>query len=146
MRINIKQCRFCPIKSDCDHKKNIQSELKGKLIGLHFNHNCTEYKNVVKPGTMVRFAVNDQIFVNQELDLGGGELLVVRDMVRWEKQGDFEGIITGYVYNNLYEIRLFQPVKVQRLDKMNPNQKVLVPIILKSYYCRADRFIIISNI
>lgn len=53
MRLNIKQCTYCPKKEDCEHKKKLQSEAKTILPNIVANHKCKVYDTLYKRGDEV---------------------------------------------------------------------------------------------
>lgn len=145
MRINIKQCRYCPEK-DCEHAFQIRKAVKGINLNLVVSHNCMEYPKLFKAGEQVKIKMYNQVVEEREDEYGE-----VIGLPEWQEIGEFKGIVEGkrkpitneQTYNfshgelipdkaiiigkKFFLVKLDVPVRVQRWDK-EAHKKIEVEI------------------
>jgi len=106
MQIRIKQCKHCPLVSDCSYKRDLKRQVKGILKNTIMQHNCSHYKTIFKTGDRVKVTVCNQVFEDFRY--------------RWERIGDFTGTIEGdsssaiVRLSKYYLIQLDEDVEVSR--------------------------------
>ena len=87
MKVSIKLCKHCPLKDDCEYKKNLFSLTRSVLPAITMIHNCPEYKNIFKE----RDEVEVQLLIPKENDRGDVEWVndvVARGVVYYTPNGN----------------------------------------------------------
>lgn len=118
MRIHIKQCSYCPLKNDCRHKKLLREAFNNKLKGLHFVHNCPEYKKIFQKYDKVEIDVKHW-GCGERYSHGDGAYDPPDYYQEWEdyEGNPVKGIIAGHITRwGGYLIKLDESIELNRIE------------------------------
>lgn len=107
MTLKIRQCRFCPLRESCEHRKTLLTEAATVCKGITVSHNCAIYKNQFKIGDEVTVEIQE---MHYKTNYGEPEPI-------WTKAGEFRGVIFYIPKNNTashFGVAFKEPIKIFR--------------------------------